>query len=155
VLTNVDQSVELVILAGAFVAVVGGWWKWMRPRIKAIGHDVRAGRDSLIGRAAIHDSITGKELVPALPSMGQRLSHYEERVDTIAEAMVALAANTADLSEQRAHIVDLESRVNRLEENTIERTVARAESMTAYAAMEAAIKADPAEHTSPIEDHRT
>lgn len=100
-------SKTLIALAGA-VGVVVAFMRWVRPRLRSWGADIRAGRDALVGREAIIDSITGKELVPALPGMGVRMDSNERQLATLTEAVTALALSTVRLDDHERRLAVLE-----------------------------------------------
>lgn len=107
------------------------WWRWARPRLKRWNWERQAKNDVLIGRPAVLDSITGKELAPPLPGVGVRMDLLTETV--------------AKLADTHLRIENHEERIKVLEEATVERVVTRAESAQAYRAIEAAINATPDE----------
>lgn len=114
----ITAIVGVLAILGALVAFV----RWVRPKWREMKHDARAGRDALLGREAVYDSITGKEITPALPGIGQRVASLEE---TSAATAVALTR----LADTHTRIDGLEHRVSRLERGDAERTLARTESI--------------------------
>lgn len=127
-------------LAGATTVAVAilGWLRWLRPKLRHTLGQVGAVRDSILGREAILDSITGIELAPALPGVGVRLADQERHLGTLAEAVATIAAD-------HHQIADHEGRIVRLEQAAVERVVGKAESVAAWRAMEAAAGATPPE----------
>jgi len=108
-----------------FVAKVRPWWRdrvWKK----------RATDDFFVGRPASRNRITG-ELTPALPSAA-------ERFDEMAVAI-------KEVADSHRRIDNHESRIKALEDAAVERFTARAESVAAFRAMEAAAKAEPTEFT--------
>lgn len=128
------EVAALIVGAAAVIAALTVIWKVAkRGRDKAtriVGDGVKI-RDSIIGREAMVDTITGQQLAPALPGIGQRMDTVERAVATLAD--------------QHRMLDDHEDRLKALEAASVERVVARAESAQAYRAMEAAINATPAE----------
>lgn len=129
-----EALAALALVLGAVVT----WLRWLRPRLRNTIGQVGAVRDSILGREAVTDSITGRELAPALPGVGVRLADQERHLGILSEAVATIAASHVRLE-------DHETRIVRLEAGSVERVVARAESAHAWAAMEAATKATPAE----------
>lgn len=101
-LTNFDALSETLIGVGALLGLFVGFWRWVRPRTKRVAADANAVRDVLLGRDAIFDSITGRELAPALPGIGQRTATLEHAV--------------TQLADQQVRLDDLDRRVGNLEQ---------------------------------------
>lgn len=120
------------------LAAIGSWVRWLRPRVRKIGREVTGVRDSILGREAIHDSITGKEIAPALPGVGVRLAENERHLSVLSDAV-------AKIADSHVRLEDHESRIQKLEEAAVERVVGKAESIAAYRAIEAAAQASPPE----------
>lgn len=130
---------ESVILAAAVVAALAAlskyglkvWraWRVARAKVTAVG-------DAILGREAVVDTITGKEIAPALPGMGVRMAHQEQQMEAITAAVTRLAS-------QHEALKDHETRISRLEEAAVERVVTRAESAAAWSAVEAVAKSQP------------
>lgn len=130
-----------IILAAAVLGALTMLWKAARRTRRTAGEVTDKARrvsDSILGRPAVIDTITGKELAPALPGIGQRM-------DTVERAVIALA-------DQHLKLDDHEGRIKALEEAAVERVVTRAESAQAWQTMEAAIKATPEEDTDATDD---
>lgn len=127
----VHVEVTLAIALGV-VGVLGALlaaWRWARPRYRAAKARTNAAIDSLVGRDAIVDTITGRELAPALPGIGQRMDVVEHTL--------------AKLADQQNRIDDHETRLSRLEIANIERTVTRAESLQHLSTLDEAIRRIP------------
>lgn len=119
-----DNPGQWIIFAASVVAALSLLWKVTRrahDKAKDVGGDVVAVRDSILGRPAVVDSITGKELAPALPGIGQRM-------DTVERALVALA-------DQHAVLEDHETRLKALEDARVERVVTQVESAAMWQAV--------------------
>lgn len=119
-----DNPGEWVIFAASVVGAVAVLWqafKRVTHKTRTVRGDAVAIRDSILGRDAVVDSITGKELAPALPGIGQRM-------DTVERALVALA-------DQHAAIEDHETRIKALEEARVERVVTQVESAAMWQAV--------------------
>jgi len=118
------------ILYAAFLKARAAWRRGHRETV--------AVRDAILGRDAIIDTITRKELAPALPGIGQRMANTEAQMAVITEAVAKLADTHQRLDKH-------EQRIEKLEAASVERIVTRAESAQAFRAMEAAINATPDE----------
>lgn len=127
-----SDTISIILLAAAVVGALGIIWKVVkrvREAGKNFGSDARKARDTLVGRDAVVDTITGKEIAPALPALGQRM-------DTVERAVAVLA-------DQHRMLGDHEDRIKALEDARVERVITRAESAQAWSAMEAAINSHP------------
>lgn len=146
---NLDRAQEWAVILGGLVTVVAalvGWWRVVRPRIRRTRGEIVAIRDSILGREAIIDTITGVERAPALPGIGVRMAANEENLSRLTDAV-------AKIAESHVRLENHEQRIKALEDASVERVVARAESAQAWRAIDTAIKAtpdatEPEEHTS-------
>ena len=122
------------VVLGALVVI----WKAVR-RFRSGAQGVVADavkiRDSINGRPAVLDTITGAEISRALPGIGQRMDTVERAVATLAD--------------QHRVLDDHEDRLKALEAAAVERIVTRSESAQAWRAMTAATLATPAEQDDP------
>jgi len=123
-----DLLQTIVVLGGA-LAVIGGWLKWIRPKIRATRREFRAARDSLLGREAITDSMTGSEIAPAVPGIGQRMATIE--------------AALGELVNLHRRLDGHERRLDDLESKDLERALARTESIEMLRTIDTAIRSDP------------
>lgn len=135
---GVSDTLQLVVLLGAAGAVLLAVLKWVRPKSREVVKDFVAGRDALVGRPAVYDSITGKEIAPALPGIGQRVTTLEEAIPAISVALTRM-------SDMHVRVSGVEDRVGRLERMEGERSLARTESIELLRTIDNAIKADPKE----------
>jgi hypothetical protein len=140
-ISNADLLSKLLATVIGIATAVGVFLRWVRPKMKQAASDIRAGRDALVGREPVFDSITGAELVPALPGIGVRMSTTEQQMGVLTDAVAKLADSSLRLD-------DHEGRLKRLEEGVVERVVTRAESTAAWRAVEA-IATQP-EHDAPL-----
>jgi hypothetical protein len=138
-ISNADLLSKLLATVIGIATAVGVFLRWVRPKMKQAASDIRAGRDALVGREPVFDSITGAELVPALPGIGVRMSTTEQQMGVLTDAVAKLADSSLRLD-------DHEGRLKRLEEGVVERVVTRAESTAAWRAVEA-IATQPADDT--------
>lgn len=99
-----EQTSTLVTIASCLVAILAavlGWLRWVRPRLHTAISRTGAALDTIAGRDAIVDNITGEVYSEALPSMGVRLASVESAV--------------ALLAKQHQRLDDHERRIKRLE----------------------------------------
>ena len=121
----IGAALGLLALLGAFV----GWLRWVRPQWRGSMRTWIAVRDSLVGRDAQTESTTGRIIAPALPGIGVRLENVERSIESIAALL-----RSQHTQDQR--LDSLEHRVAQLEDGTIERIAAKAESVAAWRAVE-------------------
>lgn len=127
------------ILGGlALLGAIASWVRWLRPRWKERELDRIAQRDALIGRPPVYDSITRKEISPALPGIGQRMA-------TMENAVAELAASNQRHESHEAHLALHDREIADLKSAQVERIVTKAESAAAWRAVEAAALASPDE----------
>lgn len=120
-------------------ALAGFWVKWLRPKVRRASAEITEVRDNILGRPAIVNEITKKEVAPAVPSLGAQIAGLGEAVRELTKSHARL-----DNLETRVDKVEgYEVRIIKLEEASIERIVTRAESAAGWTAMAEAIKADP------------
>lgn len=113
----------------ASLGFVFSWLRWVRPGWQRWKRGAIGAWDSVVGREAVVDSITGRELSPALPGVGVRL-------DILTDAV-------AKIGDQHVRLEDHEDRIKRLELAAVERVVTRSESAAAWRAMEAVAQSKP------------
>lgn len=120
-MTHAQELIALCVGGCTLLAFAVAWVRWARPRYRALKHDATASRDVLLGRPAITDSITGREISASLPGIGKR-------VETVEQAVLQLA-------DQSRTLTDHEQRLTALEDSRIERVVNQAESAAMWAAI--------------------
>ena len=135
-ITKMDLLSKFLVGVMTFGAMVFGFLRWVRPLARQVFRDLNSARDSIVGRDAVHDSITGKEIAPALPGIGVRMATTEQQMTVLTEAVAKIADSSARLDEHDA-------RLKHLEEAAVERVVARAESTAAWRAVEAVASTPP------------
>lgn len=136
-LEQTNALIGLGIGAATLLGIVIGWMKWVRPRIRKGVDQVTGVRDAILGREAIVDSITGKELAPALPGMGVRMAQQEAVSKLQQEQMTLLTDAVAKLANTHQRLDDHDRRLNALEAAAIERVATKAESVAAWRAVAA------------------
>jgi len=115
------STAGIITSVGAACLLLAGLGKWLygtkkQPGVfRKLGADGRAIRDTLVGRDAIHDSITGEELSPAILGVGARMAHQESETSEIKDAVTSLASSVATLVDLRTEITDLTGRVAHIE----------------------------------------
>lgn len=141
--SHLNNSATLIIVICAASAALGGAGKWLigtkrKPGVLRRGHrDVRALRDTILGRDPVLDTITGHELSPAVPGLGARMADQDERLDRLTTVVETLA-------DVHVRVDSLETRVTAIEAGAhLERIVGKVESAQAWRTMEAAITAEP------------
>ncbi|MGZ6778162.1 MAG: hypothetical protein ACXVGO_04105 [Mycobacterium sp.] len=135
---GLNATTETLIGVGGALSLLAAWWRWLRPKYKRGKADGVAIRDAILGRDAIVDSITKKEIAPALPGIGQRMA-------TVEQALITFAQNRHDLDALIESHEKHDQRIRALEDAAVERVVTKAESAAAWRAMEAATLAQPDE----------
>lgn len=143
-MTDIGTATATAIGLLTLLGMLLGWLRWVRPRIRAVRGKFVAASDALVGRDAITDSITGREIAPALPGIGQRMETVERAVAGIADLLLGQHAQDARIDALEVRVDGHDSRLHQLEDQTIERVATRAESAQAWRAIAAvAQQADP------------
>lgn len=133
---GLSQSTELALGLGGLLVMVAGGLRWARPKWRQFKNDALGARDALVGREAIIDRASGREVAPAIPGIGHRMA-------TVEQVLVTLVDNEHRLSAAEDAISSLRADVTRLDAAYVERIVTKAESASAWRAVEAAIDATP------------
>lgn len=133
--SHLEYALGIAVGLTTLAAAAAAWFRWIYPRYKNTRARVISALDALTGREAIVDTITGRELAPALPGIGQRM-------DTVEQTLIKLA-------DQQTRIDDHETRLSRLEIANIERTVTRAESLQHLTTLDQAIRRIPEPDEDP------
>lgn len=98
-----DVTPEQWATTGAgLVVILGGlvtYMRWVRPLYRRAKQDVISGRDALLGRDEIRDSITNRVIAPALPGMGIRMDRNEQQMTTLTDAVAQIAPALVQLSQ--------------------------------------------------------
>jgi hypothetical protein len=135
---NQSQAVIACTVGGlTILAALVGYVRWARPGIKQAKSDFVAARDSIVGRDAVKDSITGREIEPALPGIGVRMAANERNLGRLTDAVAQIAQSHARLENHEERIVQLEA-------GAVERVMSKAESAAAWRAI-AAVAGEPDE----------
>lgn len=113
---SLGPVLQMIVLLGAAVTVIAAFMKWVRPKYRLFFSDLRAIRDTLVGRPAIVDSVT-KRIVPhtALPSIGERMATQEESLRLVADAVEKLATANSRLTSLELEVGRLSTRIERVE----------------------------------------
>lgn len=130
-MTNAQELIGLSIAACTLLAILGGWFRWVRPRYRRTKAEAVSIRDAIIGREPVVDTITGKQISPALPGIGQRIA-------TVEDALLKLTDQQAQLNEH-------DQRITILEEARAERVITQAESAAMWRAVGNAQDSPPEE----------
>jgi hypothetical protein len=147
-ISDMDLLSKLLATLIGIATAVGVFLRWVRPKLKQGASDIRAGRDALVGRDAVYDSITGAELVPALPGIGVRMATTEQQMGVLTDAVAKLADNDGRLNTLEQWRAEVEQWRQAVDAGVVERVVTRAESTAAWRAVEA-IATQP-EHDAPL-----
>jgi hypothetical protein len=135
---NATQTLLATLSAGILVLTgLAAWLRWVRPRIQKTRGEVVAIRDSILGRDPIVDTITGREIEPALPGIGVRMAANEHNLERLTDAVSQIAQSHARLENHEERIVQLEA-------GAVERVMTKAESAAAWRAI-AAVAGEPDE----------
>lgn len=138
--TSLAPWLQAFIMFSTALGFLAAFLKWVKPitRAKAVSSDLRAIRDTLVGRPAMRDSITGA-IIPgtARPSIGQRMDDMAESVKKLADASTRLDAHDARFK-------DHDKRLSRIEDAlSIDRRLDKIESVQLLRTIETAVQADP------------
>ena len=152
---DLDRTNEIVGLALGLLALMGavaGWLKVIRPRYRAARRKAIAISDALIGREAITDTITGRELAPALPGIGARMETVEKAVTHVADLLTTQRDQDREIETLKERVTEAHKRIDNLEAQTIERVATKAESVAAWKAVAAvANQPDPMDDRAELE----
>ena len=143
---SLNGWLQFIILIGAAGTVILAALRWVRPRIKNFTGDLRAVRDTLVGRPAMRDSITDR-IIPgtALPGIGERMASQEQTVADMSKSVRTLVENNQRLD-------DHEKRIERIEDALhIDRRLDKIESVQLLRTIETVAQA---EATPPVEGDR-
>src|SRR3546814_5864564 len=105
--------------------------------------EVTAMRDANVGRDPLVDSITGREIEPALPGIGVRMAHQGDKMRLLTDAVSKIADSHVRLEHVEKRVDRHDEELADLRAAQMERIVARAESAQAWSAVEAVAKSAP------------
>ena len=134
-----NESLALLAAIAAGIAALTAIWKAIKRARAATRGAIVDGvkiRDSIIGRGAVVDTITGQQLAPPLPGIGQRMDTVERTVATLADQHRVLDDHEDRLKAHAEAIAELKAA-------SVERVVTRAESAAAWRAVEAVAMSTP------------
>lgn len=138
-----DDWSSWIITAGAVGAVLMGFFRVVWPKWRRFTTKVGGVADAILGRDAIFDRITHKELVPALPGLGVRQAKQEEQMELLTVTVTKLV-DQRDYLQALTRVVDGHGdRLDALEEATLERVTSHVESAHMFKAMDTAMKSTP------------
>lgn len=126
---GISQTTELALALGGLLVMVGGWLRWVRPKWRHFKNDALGARDVLVGRDAIIDRASGREVAPAIPGIGHRMATVEQALTTLVNNEHRLSALEIDVAELKAA--------------RVERLVGKVESIAAYDAIAKAHDSQP------------
>lgn len=123
-----DAWIAVIVGTCTLLGIIAGWVRWLRPRYRKARRTASAITETLVGRDAIIDPATGRELVPSQPGLGVRMAAMEE-------AIVRLSHMDSRVTTVEQATADNQRRITALEEARIERIVTQAESAQAWRAV--------------------
>jgi len=118
----------LVAAAIGFRRRVIPWWRRVSGKFDAI-------TETLVGREAIHDAATGKELVPAQPGLGVRIATLEEGFSELAKQSHRMDTLERQMMQQGEQLQLHATEIAALKRAETERIVTRAESAQMWRAV--------------------
>lgn len=135
---GLDGWLQTFILLATALGFVVAFLRWIKPRISAFFGDLRAIRDTLVGRPAMRDSITQRPIPgTAQPSIGDRMASQEVSMAKVAEAVDKLADASARLE-------DHEKRLSRVEDALhLDRRLEKIEAVQLLRTIETVAQAEP------------
>lgn len=98
----------ILTAAAAILVVARAVWK----RMEHWSATATKVSDVLLGREAIYDSITGEEISPALPGIGNRMSTQEEQMELLTKAVSTLSQNHTRIDDHERRIQALEDAID-------------------------------------------
>ena len=158
-IADLDGWAQWLLAVGGALALLAGFWRWFVGTDEKPGpwrrtrRVTRAVVDTLVGREATHDSITGEEIRPAIPGIGARMAEQEKHAAQVANDIGILTRAVADLARtserldavERNH-ADLAQRVTAVEQgHFLERMAGKAESIQLFRTIEQVAKSDEPE----------
>lgn len=132
-IADLNATTGLALSVCALLAILGGWWRWVRPRWHKVKNDALGARDALVGREAIIDRASGRVVAEAIPGIGSRM-------ETVEQALITLVDNEKRLTALETDVADLK-------QAAVERVATRVDSIAAWQAITEAQRADPSEFT--------
>lgn len=115
------DALQIALTATTLAAVWIGWAKIVGPRLRRGWDRVVGTFQAIAGRDAIIDKVSGKEVSPAVPPLGEQLS-------TINDTMSKLVAVIESNHDAHVRLDNHEGRISELEAARLERLVSQAES---------------------------
>jgi hypothetical protein len=139
------EYLGLALTLVTLVSALGVWLRWIRPRVSRAQQEAVAMRDAILGRDSVRDTITGRELAPALPGIGVRMAHQEDQMRLLTDAVSKIADSHVRLENVEARVDRHDEDIAILKAASAERIIARVESSQAWQAVEAVAKSQPPE----------
>lgn len=146
-LFGLSEIASALIVVGTFFGGCVGLFVKLRPRWRKAWARVGAALDTIAGRPPITDSITGREIQPALPSIGVRMELVEvasietrQAINHIATLLEVQRELTQRVDGHDDHLERTDEEIRQLKEQVIERIAGKAEAVAAWRAVEAVAK---------------
>lgn len=142
-----------IIGVGGALAVIAGWWRWVRPRWRAFRAKTTAALDSLVGRPAVVDTITGQELVKALPGIGVRMEQTERQMELLTTTVAKLVDQEAAINELRDTQAQHAKDIALLQAGMVERVASKVEQTEMWKAVQRIQDDDPVVDGEALDDN--
>lgn len=151
--TRFSDTVEVTVaVTGLITALGGAWLRWGLPRWQAFRAKTTAALDSLVGRPAVVDSITGVERVPALPGIGVRMDHAERQMELLTTTVAKLADQEAAITELREVAAQHAKDIALLQAGVVERVANKVEQTELFKTMQRMQDEDPTLDGEALDD---
>lgn len=141
------EQIGLTATVIGIITALASWWRWGRPKVAKARQEATAMRDAILGREPVIDSITGRELAPALPGIGVRQARTEDQMALLTEAVAKIADSHVRLAHIETRVDVIAADVADLKAGAMERIMARVEAAQAWSAVEAVANSAPPEQT--------
>ena len=135
--------IGLAIAGATLCGILYAGWHKARKAWKRGHRETVAVRDAILGRDAVVDTITRREIMPALPGIGVRMASQESQMERLTETVELLAKHQATQHELERRVDSIDERVKKLEDGMVERIVNKAESTQALRVIETALRSEP------------
>lgn len=152
-LTALNDTTDTILgIGGVATLLVGLWFKWLGPKWQAKSQKWNQAIDSLVGRDAIIDSITGEERVPALPGMGVRQAKTEQQLELLTTTVAKLVDQEAAIAEIRTLVLQNTHNIALLQAAAVERVASKVEQTEMWKTMQRIKDEDPTLDGDVVDD---
>jgi septation ring formation regulator EzrA len=139
---NTDGAANTWAVVGSIAAVlvvIVTFLKWVRPKIRRTKSDVVAARDSILGREAVVDTITGETIREALPGIGVRMANNEAQMERLTNAVATIAQSHLHMDSIARRVTQVEDDVAALKAASAERITGNIAQARVFGALDKAI----------------